>query len=215
MKLIPIEIYAKQKGIATSALYQKARKGKLETAQEIDGVWMIGEDEVIEDLRFGKKKSKDLTGMRFGLLIAKHIDHVKNGMAYWYCVCDCSQDEKVSSDVVVRGSMLVSGNTKSCGCAVGGTEHLKKTYDGKKKYYVDGTVTYQIADTSKLSKNNTSGVRGVSFNKRKQKWRAYIRFKGKSMHLGYFDELEDAKAARVAAEVRVFGGYLGEMDKEE
>jgi hypothetical protein len=50
--------------------------------------------------------------------------------------------------------------------------------------------------------NNTSGATGVDWHKSKQKWRVRIKLDGKSKHLGYFDDLEDAKRARRAAEVK-------------
>ncbi len=47
-------------------------------------------------------------------------------------------------------------------------------------------------------RNNTSGYIGVSWNRRRKKWRAYINGKGK--HLGYFDDIKDAaRAYNVAA----------------
>jgi hypothetical protein len=43
--------------------------------------------------------------------------------------------------------------------------------------------------------DNTSGFRGVFWNKREEKWRAQIKNNGKSVHLGCFDSKEDATAA--------------------
>ena len=48
-------------------------------------------------------------------------------------------------------------------------------------------------------KNNTSGVKGVSFHKSKGKYRAYISVEGKQFNLGYFHALEDAAAAYAVA----------------
>lgn len=53
---------------------------------------------------------------------------------------------------------------------------------------------------SKIPKDNTSGFKGVSFNIRKRKWAAYIVVRRKQIHLGYFNELENAVAARLKAE---------------
>lgn len=43
--------------------------------------------------------------------------------------------------------------------------------------------------------NNTSGYRGVSWNKAAGKWHAYIKIKGKRKHLGLFNTPEEANEA--------------------
>lgn len=43
-----------------------------------------------------------------------------------------------------------------------------------------------------LAKNNTSGRRGVSWSERRQKWRAYLRTKGRTAWLGEFTNKTDA-----------------------
>jgi hypothetical protein len=53
----------------------------------------------------------------------------------------------------------------------------------------------------KIPKNNTSGTLGVSFNKRKQNYQASIKINGKSKHLGYFKNKEEAIAARAVANI--------------
>lgn len=53
-----------------------------------------------------------------------------------------------------------------------------------------------------LRKANTSSVCGVNWHKLRCKWRAYIRTSGKHLHLGMFDNFEDAVSARKAAEVK-------------
>lgn len=54
---------------------------------------------------------KDITGQRFGRLIAlKHIGLASNHVALWKCKCDCGKM------IVARECNLHSGKTKSCGC---------------------------------------------------------------------------------------------------
>jgi HNH endonuclease/AP2 domain len=45
----------------------------------------------------------------------------------------------------------------------------------------------------KIRKNNTSGIKGVSWFKRYNKWRARFIVNGKYMHIGYFNNKEDAE----------------------
>ena len=51
------------------------------------------------------------------------------------------------------------------------------------------------------AKNNRSGITGVSWEKRAGKWRAKIMANGKQKHIGYFDNLFEAVAARKSAEL--------------
>lgn len=59
---------------------------------------------------FGKSHRKDLTGQRFGRLVALELDGIRNKTTFWRCQCDCG------NIVVVDYPNLHSGNTKSCGC---------------------------------------------------------------------------------------------------
>ena len=43
--------------------------------------------------------------------------------------------------------------------------------------------------------NNSSGFKGVSFDKQKQKYHAYIKLNYKREHIGYFDTAEEAHQA--------------------
>ena len=45
----------------------------------------------------------------------------------------------------------------------------------------------------KIDSKNLSGVKGVGWCKRKNKWRARIIVDGKEHHIGFFDDLQDAK----------------------
>lgn len=53
-----------------------------------------------------------------------------------------------------------------------------------------------------MRSDNTSGHVGVSWNNPRQKWLAQIRINCKKIHLGRFTNIEDAIAARKAAELK-------------
>lgn len=57
------------------------------------------------------------------------------------------------------------------------------------------------------SERGVSGIRGVTWSKRKQRWHAQISHKNKCVFLGYFDRLEDAAAARKTAEEKIHGDF--------
>lgn len=59
------------------------------------------------------KRAKDVTGQKFGRLIAIEREKIISSGRYrivWLCQCDCG------NDAIVEGSALRSGKTKSCGC---------------------------------------------------------------------------------------------------
>jgi hypothetical protein len=57
--------------------------------------------------------------------------------------------------------------------------------------------------------NNTSGYKGVYWEKCRKKWRALIKYDGKRKHLGYFDSVEDAALSYGKAAKLYFGEYSG------
>ena len=70
--------------------------------------------------------------------------------------------------------------------------------------------TCSLQDNSKNRKTYTSnrlGVRGVSFNKKEQKYIARIQVDKKPIFLGYFDTLEQASEVRQNAEIKYFGKF--------
>lgn len=56
-----------------------------------------------------------------------------------------------------------------------------------------------------ISSNNTSGCKGVSWDKKNSKYRSSIIVKGKTHNLGRFPDIEDAIMARKQAEIRLLG----------
>lgn len=69
----------------------------------------------------------DLTGLRFGrLLVVESAGRNAKNDAIWKCVCQPGCDK----EVVVLGSKLTSGHTRSCGCLQKETVVLKNTTHG-------------------------------------------------------------------------------------
>lgn len=60
---------------------------------------------------------------------------------------------------------------------------------------------------SKPQKNNTSGIPGVSYNKRAHRWVAYIYVNNVRKHLGTYKNKNDAIRARIGVENEYFGDF--------
>lgn len=71
-------------------------------------------------------KTKDLTGLKFGRLLAlKPAEYIaKNGIRKkgYLCLCDCGNEKVVSVD------SLSSGKTKSCGCLIKDFNSMRAKY---------------------------------------------------------------------------------------
>ena len=54
---------------------------------------------------------------------------------------------------------------------------------------------------------NTSGVKGVSWSEAAHKWQATIRINGRSIGLGYYSDIEDARQAYEEAASKYQGEF--------
>lgn len=61
---------------------------------------------------------------------------------------------------------------------------------------------------SNTRKDNTSGIKGVSWCKAAKKWRSRISIKGKEINLGLFEHIKDAENAYKVATVRFYGKFI-------
>lgn len=140
---------------------------------------------------------KDFAGKRFGSLEVITYAGKAKGFHLWKCRCDCG------NIVEVRQSNLQDGCSTSCGC---------KHYPPETLHFVEGTCV-ELIQSKKLSKANTSGIRGVYYDRRRSKWIAQIMFKGKCYYLGGYDKLEDAAKARARGE-EMFDDFLAWYHQE-
>lgn len=81
-------------------------------------------------------------------------------------------------------------------------DHIDHNGFNNKLYNLREVTVEENNKNISLPKNNTSGVIGVSFNKRRGKWFAQIRSNKKKYYLGLFDSFLDAVKARKEAEIK-------------
>ncbi len=156
-------------------------------------------------------KTKNIKGEKFNKLIAIEPTNKRdknNGSVIWKCKCDCK------NIVYVSYGDLVFGKTKSCGCSISevSKENIKKAYKKNiKNNVVEGTNLAAIG-RKELIASNTSGIKGVRWDKSKNKWVAEIQFKKKRYFLGRYKDKEEAIQARKTAEEKLFGKFLKEYN---
>ena len=64
-----------------------------------------------------------------------------------------------------------------------------------------------------MYKNNTSGVKGVIYDKKYNKWQARTRVNGKSVCFGCFENKDDAIQARIKGVNELFGEFTNTQEK--
>lgn len=65
----------------------------------------------------------------------------------------------------------------------------------------------QNSFNSKISKNNTSGIKGISWDKSRNKWQAKCMIDGKTIHIGRFSDIKQAENALKSARSYYHGIY--------
>lgn len=70
----------------------------------------------------------------------------------------------------------------------------------------------QNQQNSCIYKNNTSGFKGVTWDKSARKWRSYIKFNSKGKHLGLFETPEAAHEAYCKAAAELHGEFSNTGD---
>lgn len=85
-------------------------------------------------------KSKDLTGQRFGMLVAVRRNGTSpNGYAKWECQCDCG------NKTISNGADLRRGHKKSCGCIKHRVTPTYLTWNGEKRSVCDWAIITGIS----------------------------------------------------------------------
>lgn len=151
-------------------------------------------------------KAQNIKGERFGNLTVLEPTNRRdknNGSVVWRCVCDCGNLKETTEAELKRGAV------RSCGCIAQkfSRENGKKVLtEQAKKVCVENTRLDNL--TAAKAKNNTSGYKGVTWDGSRGKWRAQIVFKGKAHHLGRYNTIEQAVAARKQAEEELYKPIL-------
>ena len=156
----------------------------------------------------GCSRENDLTGQKIGRLtvIARSDKRAQRGsrtVPLWECRCDCGEITYKATDTLTNPEVSMCDR---CAKLNGIASALEKAG------FVGGTQLTKIRDMTPNAAN-TSGVRGVTWDPKGNRWRARLRFKGKLMNFGSYDRFEDAVEARRKAEEEYFAAALEEYEK--
>lgn len=151
-----------------------------------------------------KRTSTDIVGQRFGMLVVKELVVPKPYMKKsWLCQCDCG-NTCIRLEATLKSSKR-DGRVSNCGCVtkqnltVGDSKRCSKAGLHRKDSFVKGCNVQMTFRDGTIS-TNTSGVQGVSWEKRLNKWHVYIGYQNYRANLGYYADLEEAKKIRELAE---------------
>ena len=151
----------------------------------------------------GCKRFHDLTGQRIGrLTVLGRSERLgsrgKRTVPLWECRCDCGAIVYKATDTLTNPALSMCAD-----CAAKYAAEKMRAGAG----YVNGTQISRLKG-DQPNATNASGVRGVCLDRHSGKWRARLRFRGETVHLGYYDRLEDAVKARRQAEEDYYGEFL-------
>lgn len=90
---------------------------------------------------------------------------------------------------------------------VGDPDHVDRNGLNNTRDNLRQATSSQNKANQGLQSNNTSGVKGVSFHKGSGRWEARVKIKGKSHHLGMYDDLTEAGEAVKSAREHAFGEF--------
>ena len=86
-------------------------------------------------------------------------------------------------------------------------DHIYHINHDNRKSELRITTESQNSMNKGLKSNNSSGVTGVYYSNREEKWKAFIGINGEEIHLGTFNNFNDAVKIRKQAETKYFGEY--------
>ena len=86
-------------------------------------------------------------------------------------------------------------------------DHIDRNRLNNRKYNLRKSNKKLNARNKSIRSNNTSGIIGVSWNKRDNNWETYISINYKKINLGSYNNINDAIITRLKAEIKYFKEY--------
>jgi len=87
-------------------------------------------------------------------------------------------------------------------------DHINNNRDDNRIVNLRESTITQNNHNSRISKNNTSGIKGICWHKKSKKWMAQLCSYGKTIYLGLFDNIELAELVINEARVKYHGEFV-------
>lgn len=126
------------------------------------------------------RKTKDLTGVRFGKLTVVSLEKRVNNKTYWKCICDCGGSR------IVRSDHLNNGDVTDCGCYRRHISHWNKHGMYNSRLYRIWSLMKERCYNEKRSEYKRYGGRGIKVC---DEWFDSSTFIKWALDNGYDDEL--------------------------
>ena len=107
---------------------------------------------------------------------------------------------------LVAAAFLLNPENKKC------VDHIDNNKQNNNIINLRFATLAQNQHNRLINTNNTSGNKGVRWNKRDMKWTAQITINGKQIHLGSFMNKEDAINIRIQRAKNEFGEFINKCE---
>ena len=92
-------------------------------------------------------------------------------------------------------------------------DHIYGNREDNRKNNLRKCVHIDNSKNTGLRTNNKSGVKGVHYSNKDNKWKAYITYNKERIHLGTFDTFEEAIEIRKQKEEELFGEFMRKIKR--
>jgi hypothetical protein len=157
--------------------------------------------------------SKEIPITKGKITIVDDCDYEYLNQWKWYCssvgyaVRDipCNTNNRKRKTILMHREILNTPDGMD-------TDHINHNTLDNRKCNLRICTRSQNEANKGLRRDNTSGIKGISWNKQIKKWHAQMKQNGKLIHVGYFSNIEDAINSYLT-EYKEFYGEFAMLEK--
>jgi hypothetical protein len=131
---------------------------------------------------------KDLKGQKFGkvTVLKRSLKKVASGNVYWECQCECGNISEI------KGSHLLSGSVKSCGC-MRGIRHGHAVNEKLSPTYITWVSMVQRCINPTSGSYSRYGAKGITVCSQWQKFENFLADMGERPPNQYIERIDNSK----------------------